>query len=261
MQNDLRALFNMPPKLAVQYLNNKGYQITWDWYDMLGSTNNRAFTVAKVTSEDVLQSILQEIQRAQTKGLSFDEFQKALKPRLVEAGWWGKAEVLDGTTGELTKVALGSYARLKTIFQTNMQTAYMAARYQRFEDNKNDRPYLAYIAVDDGRTRPAHRKLYEELRGCVVHIDDPIWDVIFPPNGFGCRCRTMAFSLAEVKRLGLRIVKSQGSEFVPVVLNNEGETAQVQSVKITGNSGKPFAFRPDVGWDYNPGKQWATGQV
>lgn len=262
MANDLRALFNMPPEQAIRYLEDKGYQITWNWYDMLGSAQSRAFTVAKATSQDVLQTIRAEVERAIREGMTFDEFKKNLQPRLMQAGWWGKAPVLDAATGELTTVALGSYSRLKTIFQTNMQTAYMAARYRRFEENKNDRHYLAYIAVEDGKTRPTHRKLYEQLRGKVIHIDDPIWEVIFPPNGFNCRCRTMAFSLAEVRRLRLQIVKSMGSgDFVPVILNDEGETAQVQSVQIMGNNGQPFSFRPDPGWDYNPGRLWPADQV
>jgi len=252
---NLQVLFNLPPKAAIQYLESKGYQVTWDWYELMGSAHARAFTVAKATSRNVLEAFLNELKKALQDGLTFEQFRRNIQPRLVEMGWWGKKEVLDGMTGELTTATLGTYSRLRTIFQTNMQTTYMAARYQRFEDNKNDRPYLAYIAVEDGRTRPEHWELYKKLRGKVIHIDDPIWDVIFPPNGWGCRCRTMALSLDEVRRLGLQIVKSLGTEFVPVVLNKDGDMAQVQSVSLMGNDGKPFWFRPDPGWDYNPGKR------
>ena len=250
--SQLQALFGMPPEQAIKYLESKGYQITYDWYDMLRSSHSRAFTVAKATSEDVLKAIRSELEKALRQGLTFEQFKANLQPRLVEMGWWGKAPVLDAATGELTTATLGTMSRLRTIFQTNMATAYSAARYQRIEDNKQARPYLMYVAVMDGRTRPEHA----ELDNRVFHVDDPIWNTIQPPNGWGCRCSTIALTAEEVQRMGLRVESSTGSQMIEVPVNKDGDTVQVQSVQVMGRNGKPVWFKPDPGWDYNPGKAW-----
>ena len=54
---DMRELLRMEPKLAVDYLNAKGYAITWNWQEALEDAHARAFTVAKVTRMDVLETI------------------------------------------------------------------------------------------------------------------------------------------------------------------------------------------------------------
>jgi SPP1 gp7 family putative phage head morphogenesis protein len=156
------------------------------------------FTVAKATSLDVLRAIRDQVSKAVGDGQTFESFKRNLKPQLQALGWWGKQEVLDADTGELTAVQLGSDRRLRTIFQTNVQTAYMAGRFQRLVGNAGDRPFWMYVAVMDGRTRPAHAA----LNGKVFRWDDPIWKVIFPPNGWGCRCRVRALTAAEVEQMG-----------------------------------------------------------
>ena len=85
------------------------------------------------------------------------------------------------------------------------------------------RPCWRYSAILDGSTRPSHR----ELDGKVFRADDPIWDRIYPPNGFGCRCRVRAISEREARREGVEVLSGQA-----------------------GLGG----FTPDPGWAYNPGK-------
>lgn len=60
-------------------------------------------------------------------------------------------------------------------------------------------PYLMYVAVMDGRTRPSHAA----LNGKIWRKDDPVWSVIFPPNGFNSRCRTRALTAGQIQREGL----------------------------------------------------------
>lgn len=95
-------------------------------------------------------------------------------------------------------VQLGSPWRLNTIYRTNMQSSMMAGRWQRFYENRRNRPYLQYIAVMDAATRHSHA----ELHGKIFHIDDPIWNTIYPPNGFNCRCRVRALTAAQAKQRG-----------------------------------------------------------
>lgn len=250
----LQARLDLPPKDAVAFFARKGESVAWDWTDVWRDQNSHAFTVAKVTDLEVLRAIRAEVAKAIEGGITFEEFARTLRPRLQAVGWWGKQEVLDASTGELTQVQLGSNRRLRTIFQTNVQTAYMAGRYKRFLDNAADRPYWRYVGILDGRIRPAHLALHNK----VWRWDDPVWSVIWPPNGWGCRCRVVAMTEAEFKASGLALEDGRnmiGTIRVPV--NRAGDQVDVKVVRFTDAAGKPQVFRPDPGWDYNPGQAWS----
>ena len=98
---------------------------------------------------------------------------------LQTKGWWGRQENVDTDTGEVSQVQLGSPWRLQTIYRTNLQTAYMAGRFQSQLENIDDRPYWQYVAILDGRTRPSHRA----MNGKVFRYDDPFWGSFYPHRG------------------------------------------------------------------------------
>lgn len=250
----LTANLNLEPKDAAAFFAAKGEQLAWDYTEVRSEANVHSFTVAKATSLELLRTIRAEVAKSIGPGQTFEQFKKALRPRLEEMGWWGKQEVLDIDTGEITQAQLGSVRRLRTIYQTNVQTAYMAGRYKRYVDNAAARPYWRYVAIMDGRTRPAHAA----LNGKVFRWDDPIWKVIWPPNGWGCRCRIVALTEAEFKALGLPL--EDGSDMVfetEVPINRDGDMVSVKGIRYTDAEGKVRVFRPDPGWDYNPGEAWS----
>lgn len=250
----IQARLDLEPADAVRYFAAKGEQLAWDYTDVWREANVHAFTVAKATTHDVLRTIRTEVAKAIGKGQSLEDFKRTLRPRLQDLGWWGTQEVLDGDTGELTRVQLGSNRRLRTIYQTNVQTSYMAGRYKRYLANVADRPYWRYVAILDGRTRPAHAA----LNGKVFRWDDPIWEVIWPPNGWGCRCRVVALTEAEFHALGVPLEDGRNAIVeTEVVLNKAGDTATVKGVRYKDAAGKDQVFRPDPGWDYNPGAEWS----
>lgn len=218
---DLKFAIGLPPEKAVEYFKSKGYAFSWDWTDVWKEAHAKAFTVAKVARMDVLQDIRGMVQKAISDGITFEQFRKELEPRLKAKGWWGKTWVGDEKGGQ--KVQLGSPWRLKTIFETNVQTAYMAGRYQEMMGMTDTRPYWEYVAVLDGRTRPWHRALH----GLVFRFDDPFWNKYYPPNGFKCRCRVRSLSEKNMQDRGLSVSPAEN---------------------IPGGS------VADVGWDYNPGK-------
>lgn len=250
----LDVRLDLAPAEAVAWFESKGNTISWDYTDVWREANAHGFTVAKATSLDVLATIRKEVSRAIGDGQTFEEFRRALRPRLQDLGWWGQQEVTDADSGEVSKVQLGSVRRLRTIYQTNVQTSYMGGRYRRYLDNVQDRPYWRYVAVMDGRTRPLHAK----LNGLVWRWDDPIWQVIWPPNGWGCRCRVVALTEAEFQALGVQL--QDGSDAIvdlEVPIGRDGRTVAVQGVRFVDDLGKKQVFRPDPGWDYNPGAAWA----
>lgn len=248
---DIYYAIGLKPAEAIKYFKSKGYAITWSWRDLWQHAQAKAFTVAGVMQQDVLQDIREALNTALNEGTTLSSFEKDLKPVLQNKGWWGKNAQTDTATGEMSGKALTPY-RLKTIYQTNMQTAYMAGRYQTQIDNVADRPFWEYVAILDGRTRPSHRA----LDGKVFRSDDKFWDTFYPPNGFNCRCRVRARSQDDMDSNNLYLSKSDGKlETVErLVSKRTGQMAEVTGYRdpITKK-----LFTPDVGWSYNAGKAWA----
>lgn len=247
---DLGAAFAMAPSDAVAYFRSKGYRITDQWQDMLGSAHARAFTVAKAMKMDVLQDIRSAVDEALAEGVTEREFINRLAPKLKAQGWWGK-ETWQDATGADRDVQLGSPWRLKTIYRANLQTAYMAGRYRRQLASVDTRPYWQYVAVMDSRTRPSHRA----MNGRVFRWDDPIWQYLYPPNGWGCRCRVRNLSERQLEREGLTV--ENGANYIEMVQREAGtniETGEVITVDhAVANLPGGQSMSPDVGWANNPG--------
>lgn len=193
----LKTCFELAPEEAIKFLEDQGYDISWDWKEQLDIIKQHAFTVAKVGSIDVLQTIHEELIRAAKDGTLYEEFKNTLTELFT-------------TNGYLP--ANGSSAwRLDIIYRTNMQSAYMGGRYREMMGAVNDFPYWEYIAVMDSRTRPAH----SALNGKIVRADDPFWSYAAVPNGYQCRCRTRALDDAYVKDHRLKISEGSSLNFTP----------------------------------------------
>ncbi|SUT89831.1 phage head morphogenesis protein, SPP1 gp7 family [[Actinobacillus] rossii] len=241
---DMGYVLRLEPKQAVDYLKSKGYNITWDWYEMLNDAHARAYTLAKATRAEVLDTIRWATEKAISEGQSERDFIKNLEPKLKELGWWGKFVDKDGNT-----VQLGSVRRLKTIFRTNKSTAYHAGRYMEQMTNSDEQPYWQYVAVKDSRTRASHLA----LDGKVYRFDDPIWQTMYPPNDWGCRCRVRALSEFRLKKNGLSVSESgeiKTESAVAGVNKDTGEEIRTEVSKIKTDQGE---MKVGAGWNYNVG--------
>lgn len=252
-QDTLRALFTQPPADAVAYLKSKGLRITFNWQEMLDEAHARAFTVAKAARLDVLQDIRSALLDALRDGKTLTQFSRELTPLLQQKGWWGKQMVV-GAGGQAQMVQLGSPQRLRTIYQTNLQSAYMAARALAQEQaSRHAFPYRMYVAVMDGRTRPSHAA----LNGKVWHRDDPVWQVIFPPNGFNCRCRTTMLTQGQMNREGHELAEPPELLERTVNAGTDRATGELfptlqQGVRVIGADGKPVTMWVDAGFNASP---------
>lgn len=242
---DMGYLLRIEPKAAVDYLKSKGYRITWDWHEQLEEAQVKALTVAKATRMEILETIRKATEEAIQNGVSERDFIANLTPKLQQLGWWGKAVDENGKV-----VRLGSPHRLKTIYRTNKSVAYHAGRYARQMENIDEQPYWQYIAVNDARTRASHLSLHNKI----YRADDPIWETIYPPNDWGCRCRVRALSEFKVQREGLKIDSSNGQlkavEAVAGVNSDTGEEVRVEVTQVTTDKG---TMKTGAGWNYNVG--------
>lgn len=242
--------FDLPPEKAVEYFKKKGNTFSWLWHDVFEQQHAQTFTVAKVMDADILQTIRDQVDKAIEDGISLTQFKSDLKPQLQKLGWWG-TKTVETPGGASQEVQLGSPYRLETIFNTNIQTAYMAGHYDFMMESKNERPYWKYVAILDDRTRPEHRALHNK----VFRYDDPFWKTHYPPNGWNCRCMVIAMTYDEVIAEGLTIESSDGrmvSREMPIP--NTDRYVTVWGLKGVEVNGKMLTVWTDIGWSYNVGE-------
>lgn len=244
---DIKAVFGMQPEAAVEYLKQKGVDVSWDWQDMLDDAHATAFTVAKTAGMDVANDIYDAVVRAAENGETLTEFSRQLTPVLQDKGWWGRTEVANPDTGDIQTATLGTPHRLKTIYLTNMQSAYMAGRYAEMMDSVNTHPYWQYVAINDSRTRDSHRKMH----GRVYAATDPVWNTMYPPLDFRCRCRVRPLSRAagEGKALPSPMLETQTVDIGTNEYTGEARYAQRTGIRIDGKF-----VAPSSGFNANQGK-------
>lgn len=250
-----KFVLGRPPEEAIAFLREK--KMLADKINrkqLYDSALARATTIANMTSADMLKDIYGSMEKAMREGKGFHQWKKELTAEFERKGWvYGHDKAIsrgiDGTlladpkTGE----HFGTPRRLNTIYRVNMQQAYSAARYQRYMDNVDNRPYWLYSAVGDARTRPAH----QALNGRVYRYDDPFWATFYPPNGFNCRCTVIALDDRTLKRRELEVGDS--SEFLVEVERPKdklGNTEKTVGFKLPDGSVR----MTDKGFDYNVGR-------
>lgn len=163
---------------AIAYALSREVVPSDEYYNrMSGIQRRQAVSIAGLGEIEQIKYVLDQVNKALAEGKGFDEFKRSVKLKDIE---------------------LPEY-RLKTIFQTNVQQAYSHGRWLEQQRNKQDKPYLRYVAVLDSKTREAHEKLH----GTVRHIDDPFWQSHSPPLAFNCRCKTVALSEEEAREYGI----------------------------------------------------------
>lgn len=215
MELPISTLLKLPPEEIIKFYEQKGYKFSWKWQDVWKESHFKAFTVAKAIRLDILQDFHSALIDSYKKGYTSKQFRDKLEPILMAKGWYGKVKAKDVPGYKPTPgidpndiVQLGSPWRLNNIFRTNMSAGYSSNRYKRMIANAANRPYWLYVATLDNKTRPKHRKLHGE----VFRYDDPIWEKIFPPNDWGCRCGVIPLSEDDLKRRGLKV--SKGSAYI-----------------------------------------------
>lgn len=222
-----------PFQEAVDYFRNKINLPTKTYRDIQHGAHTKAFVVAGATKEDLLADFRAAIDKAISQGTTLEEFQKDFDDIVKKSGW-----SYNGSRGW----------RSKTIYTTNIKTAYAAGRYKQMTDPDvlKRRPYWQYLVGDSKN----HRKEHLELNGLILRADDPFWEIHFPPNGWGCKCRVRSLSENDLKRMGRKPDKApqDSSDVHPNWRYNIGEAAYGNpfTERVLKENGKPRYEWKDV---------------
>lgn len=102
---------------------------------------------------------------------------------------------------------------LEAIFRTQSHMAYSAGRW-----HANQHPAIQeilwgyeYVTVGDDRVREKHRA----LDGVKLPKNDPQWNIIYPPNGWACRCQAIEVFDEETPKPPPQSMMVNGKEVVP----------------------------------------------
>jgi phage-Barnase-EndoU-ColicinE5/D-RelE like nuclease2/Phage Mu protein F like protein len=177
---------SLPFKEAVEFFRQKVNVPSARWADILGGAHARAFTVAGATKEGMLTDFRAAIDSAVANGTSLGDFRKAFDDIVARYGWDYNG---------------GRDWRTRTIFETNLSTAYAAGRHAQMTDPDVLRimPYWRYRHSDNVKhPRPEHLA----WNGLVLRHDDPWWSTHYAPNGWGCQCSVEPLSERELHQLG-----------------------------------------------------------
>lgn len=213
----------LPPAEAIDYFRQKGFRIGFDYRDVWQQEHQAMFTVAKAMQIDLLQDIRAAVDQAIAEGVSFRTFQQQLKPLLVDKGWWGKREMPDPDTGEARVVQLGSPRRLKTIFNTNLATAYSEGQWERIERNKGLFGFLEYVRSGAQHPRQSHLA----YAGLVLPVDHPFWQAHMPVKEWGCKCTVIQHTSRTLEREGLKVGEAPPERYRSYTNPRTGEMSQV----------------------------------
>lgn len=209
---------NLEFKEAISFFRGKLNLPSERWADVWRDQHNLAFMVAGAVKEDLLADLRQAVDNAIANGRSLSGFKKDFKAIVKKHGW-----AHTGSPGW----------RARVIYDTNMRQSYNAGRYHQLQTFE----YWRYKHGDSRTPRLNH----QAKDGTVLPKDDPFWQVWYPQNGWGCKCKVFGETARSIKRKGLKVSES------PTIKTRDWTD------KVTGEVHQvPVGIDP--GFDYAPGK-------
>jgi SPP1 gp7 family putative phage head morphogenesis protein len=162
--------------------------LTPDQFEALDDGARRAaFTVARTATLDAVRKVRDAVAES-VRGGTLADFRADVKDALDES--------------------MLSPARTEALFRTHVGQA-TAAGQRAILDHPlvgDEFPYLLLTAVHDSRTRPDHLEMerWGQNGTAVYRRDDPIWDTLWPPMGWNCRCHVIPLTIEDAAAHGSR---------------------------------------------------------
>jgi len=218
---------SLPFSEQIRFFRDKVKLPTETWTDIWEGMHSRAFVVAGAMQEGLLEDLYGAVDRAIAAGGTIEQFRTDFDGIIEKHGWTYKG---------------GRNWRTRVIYETNLRQSYNAGREAQMNDPalRRRRPYGLYRHGRSETPRPEHLA----WDGTVLPLDDPWWETHTPQNGWGCKCRKLSVSDADVKRLGL-------------VVANRAPQVRWREVTVGAQGPTPRTVRVpegiDPGFAYNPG--------
>lgn len=195
VRDDLLDLFKIvKPKEAIRFWKKKINVSDAVWESLIGESKQQAFYMQATANEYVRNTAMEYIGASLVDGVPWKTARNGIRAAFENAG-----------------IVVKDYY-IKNVWLTNTYSAYGSQRWKQLR--LAGVKWLGYFTARDSRVRPGHA----ELDGFSAAFNDPVWNSIFAPNGYRCRCV---------------IVEVETPENPPEFPEGGG---------------------PDKGWDYNPGK-------
>ena len=84
----------------------------------------------------------------------------------------------------------------ETEYNTAQASSQMASKYNQFQNEAEAVPMLVFVTAGDEHVRASHRP----LDGMTAPANDPVWQKLWPPLDWGCRCDVIQHENDDVKR-------------------------------------------------------------
>jgi Uncharacterized protein, homolog of phage Mu protein gp30 len=181
---------DLPFREQAEFLRRKRNINTESWIDIYNDEHDWAFVVAGANRDAIVSDFRRAIEKVIDEGMTLEDFRKEFDAIVERNGWSYKG---------------GRNWRSRVIYETNLNSSYQAGRYEQLMAVRDRRPYWQYIHNDSvEHPRPHH----VSWNGLILRWDDPWWQTHFPPGGWGCQCRVMALSDADLQRMGRTVDKA-----------------------------------------------------
>ena len=181
---------------AVEFLKRKVPITKAEWKSVEPKARFRAFTVAKLGSATLIDTVKQQLLEVLEDGKGYAEFWNRIK-QTVE--------------NDFTKIKPGYW---ETVFRTNTQSAYVAGKLQQFE--KSGVAAYQLMVIEDVRTSQICRNLLNKNSGygIILPVEHPFWQNYgFPPYHFNCRSSIRGVWPSQVGKIG-NVVTNPGMKFI-----------------------------------------------
>lgn len=196
---------------------------------MLPEMRAYAFTITGLDVGDQMSKIRDQIAAVPAGAKTWDKAKKEIAAELDEA--------LGGKE---------SRRRAEILLRTHVFRGYAAARYRSLMAQKDVFPFWQYKTHGDGNVRPSHAA----LGGKIFPAGHEIWQRIFPPWDWGCRCLVVPLTGGAVKRMqeaGMAAPVNDGSLLPTQIQKPEAFTAKESDIIATAQKlpdGTPLNHAP-----------------
>jgi|GEM_PF-3740885 len=234
-----------------QYFKYKGKKAIWRWFEIKDSPYAAEFIINKIEELNLLAIFNKEIAKNRKERLVFNKFKHAIVPILKEKGCWGEQDIVL-PDGAIERIMFFNEERLESIYSSNLYPDIISNRLKAAKEADGSHPYCLFLTEIDAYTRPSHAALH--LKAFLDNSqNNPIWENLLPPNGFGCRCRILAISEEGMEEWGATLCCAIGKPYKIEIETKMGRGKTIKqyttAVKCIDRQGNAFITYSDLGFD------------